>query len=222
MRGRFCPGCGKSISKEQEFCSSCKPKKELSFKDMNLKFCLNCDKLKVENAWGKHISLESGITSLAKKKVKEKNYEVVSVDIPEIIRKPGISQTAEMIIRFDGEEYVLPVNIDVTTCPSCSKISDTYVEGTLQLRGVSQEVKDYVWDYVEKNNVKGVNVNKHSVVRGGEDFVFNSKRHMKRLAQLLKRRFGGEVKEAAQLFSHDRQTSKDIIRLNIVYREKKE
>lgn len=219
MRRLICPGCGKEIDKSKKFCRNCKPSKDLIFKDINLKICYMCMKAKIQNNWGIYGSIEDAVIKASKKNIKEKGFEIIKVKIPEISEKPGLILNEEMIIRFDSNKLVVPYKIEITTCPQCSKINDTYLEGILQLRGCNDKVRDFVLDYVNKNALKGVNINKMKKVKGGEDFVFNNKHHLRRIAELLKKKFKGEMKQSAQHFSEDKNTGKPIYRLNVLFRE---
>lgn len=223
MRKIFCPGCGKDIPRSQEFCFECRPRDDLLFKETSIKFCLNCDKINPLNNWGRFDTFEIALENAVRKSIKSKNYEITEIIIPEIERKPGLNLEAQVKIVYDEQEFIIPVGILVTTCPMCSTINDTYIEGILQLRNCNQKVIDYVWEYVENNKDKGVNINQQNEVRGGHDFVFNNKQHMRRLALALKKKFPyTEYKEAAQHFSQDHMTGKVIYRLNILYRQGKE
>lgn len=95
-------------------------------------------------------------------------------------------------------------------------VNAQYFEGILQLRNPNKEVKEYVISQIEQND--NVFVSKIVKVRGGYDYYLSSNRFLKTLGYKLRKAFGGELKLSSKLFSRDRQTSKEIHRVNVLYR----
>lgn len=218
-RKNFCPVCGKEIDRGMEFCFDCRPRKSLEYKDVSIKYCLNCEKINTQVGWARYDSIDDALLNAIKKSVKAKDFEIVEAVIPEIEKKPGLTQEGELTLIYDEQEFKIPIIINVTTCDSCSKINDQYLEGIIQLRNCNPKIADYIWTEVERFKDKGVNINQHNEVRGGEDFVFNNKKVMRRIAQAINKKFKGEFKESAQHFSQDHQTGRVIYRLNILFRQ---
>ncbi len=91
-----------------------------------------------------------------------------------------------------------------------------YYEGILQLRNPNKKVIKFVKNQI--NEKKGVFISKTVKVRNGYDFYISSKRYLKNLGYKLRKQFGGELKISSRLYSRDRQTSKELHRVNILYR----
>ena len=93
-----------------------------------------------------------------------------------------------------------------------------YFQGILQLRNCNQEVIDFVENQIEKAERKDVYVSKKVKVIGGVDMYLTSNKFLRSLGKKLKKSFNGELKESEKLFSRNRQTQKNIYRLNVLFR----
>ncbi|MBS3112821.1 hypothetical protein J4418_01950 [Candidatus Woesearchaeota archaeon] len=95
-------------------------------------------------------------------------------------------------------------------------LHDGYYQGILQLRDPADEVVDFIIKNLRDK--KDVQVSKVVKVRGGIDFYITNNKSLQKLGKKLILRFGGELKTSPKLFSRNRQTSKDIYRLNVYFR----
>lgn len=95
-------------------------------------------------------------------------------------------------------------------------INPQYFEGILQLRNPSKEVVDFIEKQTEQK--ENVFITKKEEVRNGIDFYFTSNKYLLNLGKKLQNCFGGELKFSSKLFSRDRQTSKEIHRVNVLFR----
>ncbi len=93
------------------------------------------------------------------------------------------------------------------------KSKNKYFEGILQLRNITQEIIDLIEKKL--NKTKELKISKIVEQKNGLDLYMTDKRKMERLALDLQKEFGGILKKSPQLFSKNRQTSKNIYRLNI-------
>jgi len=94
-----------------------------------------------------------------------------------------------------------------------NKSNNKYFEGIFQLRNITQEIIDFIEKKL--NKTKELNISKIVEQKNGLDLYMTDKRKMERLALDLQKEFGGILKKSPQLFSKNRQTSKNIYRLNI-------
>ncbi|MBR9690124.1 hypothetical protein GOV08_00380 [Candidatus Woesearchaeota archaeon] len=212
---RFCPGCGKAISETQEFCKGCRPKEEISFKDIYFQYCSNCGTYFHKNKWIKTKDLESAIINSVNDSVKQK-VDKVTPNIPDVTIAPGVNVDFTATVLTDAVDYEIPGRVLVTLCPKCAKQSASYFEGILQIRNPKEDVIDYVKERIDSDD--SIHISKTEVVKGGVDFYVSSNKFLRKLGKEIKKRFDGELKESPQLFSRNRQTSKDIYRLNVLFR----
>lgn len=210
---KFCPRCGKNISKGT-FCSDCKPV-DISFKDISLKLCVS-GRVYYKGKWSKFSDLKSLSERLVRDAVSEDVELVEGLPDDPLLEKPGIQRDYDFKVKYDGKEFAVPVHVDVTLSPYVSKLGSTYFEGILQIRNVKSGVKEYVANYLDKNMAKNVFVNKTVETSDGLDLYFVRKKHIGVLALKLVRNFGGIIDKNPQLFSFNKQSSKDIFRINVL------
>ena len=230
----FCPKCG---SKEvvDVFCKDClREEKPLvkGFKEPNISFCTECHAVKNKGTWTNFTDDLKKVTlyveELLKKEVMFNNWAnikdiIVELD-SEINDKTGLLQkkTAKIIVsgtssnskkaKVHDEEYNFPAEVQNTLCPKCKKKGTQFFTGTLQLRNPTLEAINFVRDFFEKSIH---HINKESKQKnGGIDFLITNNMETEKVALELQREFGGEVKINTKLFSRNKQTSKDIFRLN--------
>ena len=91
-----------------------------------------------------------------------------------------------------------------------------YFEGILQLRNPREEVNQFIKSELEKK--PEIFISQTIKHRTGLDIYFSSKKFLQGLGRQLQQKFGGELKISAEHFSRDRQTSKDMFRVNVLYR----
>ncbi|MFC1722559.1 NMD3-related protein [Nanoarchaeota archaeon] len=219
MTNRFCPKCGKKGIKG-DFCSDCyKEESRLEFRNVDVTKCIYCDRFMFKNTW-KLKSVDEGIIETAL--IKIRNPKRLKLDIvpiyDELKDKPGAEQDIELRITVEGQEFVLPSKLKFTICPRCSKVGTQYFEGALQFRNVTPEFEKYIKEELELAFDKGVHVAKEVRGKNVWDLYMTNKRWMRQLVKRLQKRFNGELKESAQLYTHNKETSKDVFRLNILFR----
>ncbi len=91
-----------------------------------------------------------------------------------------------------------------------------YFEGILQLRNPSKEVLDFVWKLVEERN--GVSITKAQRMPNGVDLYLTSQKFLQTLGKKLKSNFHGELKISSKLFTKNRITSKNVYRVNVLFK----
>jgi NMD protein affecting ribosome stability and mRNA decay len=92
---------------------------------------------------------------------------------------------------------------------------DNYFEGILQLRNVNDDIVEFVLGQFEKHDI---GISKIEEVRNGFDIYSASNKFSRKIARKMAGEFGGEIKESPKLFSKSRLTSKNIYRLNVLYK----
>ena len=95
-------------------------------------------------------------------------------------------------------------------------MNEGYFEGILQLRNPNKKLIDYVKSQVKKK--PPVRIAKEKKVRNGIDLYMSSQKFMFQLGRRLKKSFEGEYKSSRKIFTRKRQTSKQVYRVNILFR----
>ncbi len=216
---RFCPKCGKKGIKG-DFCSECSEDElELSFKDIVMKKCIICDKFTVLYNWRQFKTIDEGIIAAALSKIKNPcRYPLKIRPIyKELKDKPGAKDDIELEVTVEGQEFLIPAQIDYTYCDHCGKIGNRYFEGELQVRDANKEVMDFVRKDIEDNKDK-VHLVKETGEEYNADFQLTSAKYIRALGKKLVHKFNGELTETARLFTQDKNTSKQVHRINVLFR----
>ena len=218
---RFCPICGKQ-GITGDFCEDCRPDESgLEFKDIVISVCVECGKYFLSNKWKPAADLEAAVIAVAKQKIKNPRNLKITIEplIHDIEPKPGLNPEIEIRIRADNQEFDIPAQIKFTYCQKCGKAGSQYFEGILQLRDVSKDVQHFVEQRLKKAEQKGIFTNNITQQKNGTDYYITDKKFLRSLGKELNKQFKGELNESPQLFSHNKQTSKDIYRLNVLFRQ---
>jgi NMD protein affecting ribosome stability and mRNA decay len=210
---RFCPGCGKRISDDKTFCENCQPKKEIKVKDITVKFCCNCRKVFRKNKWTQINNMEDAVIAAAKDKIKEKAR--LSLEFPKIQFKPGLNYDIDINAEIKNDMFVIPARIEMTYCDICSKKQGEYFEGELQLRNITPEIDSFIKEYIGDTELF---ISDRKKNRNGIDLKLSDQKKLQNLAHQLQKRFGGQLKISPRIYSKDRQSSKEIYRVNAFYK----
>jgi NMD protein affecting ribosome stability and mRNA decay len=205
----FCPNCGKTT--EKGFCNECRPATELKIKDIKAEICAACGKYFYKNKWmaGK---IEEALIKITKDAVK--GEAEITVDLPEIKKNPGVKVEVDVQIEKEGDFFSIPAKIEFTYCNLCAKKQGQYFEGTIQLRNVSEEMLDFARKYLKENDAFASNIKE---IKDGYDMDISDQKKLQTLGQQLKKTFGGKLIVSIRQFTQDKQTSKQIYRVNALY-----
>ena len=95
-----------------------------------------------------------------------------------------------------------------------------YYQSILQLRPETIELMNFVENQF-KNNEK-VWISKKLKVKSGVDYYLSSNKFARILGKQLKKKFKGKLTESVKLFGRDKYRSKDLFRVTVCFRLKKE
>ncbi len=213
----FCPSCGDSIEENQEFCRNCMPDQDLEFKDIGFDLCEKCGKYNFRNKWRISNGAKQAISEIVKESTKSK-LDRIAPKIPNVTMKAGVNVDFKVMVTSNFQEYEIKGRFLMTICPKCSKDNTTYFEGILQLRNPTDEVKAYIKKMLNEGKARGVYATSIKEVTNGLDYYITNKSYLRKIGKELKKRFDGDFNESAQLFSRNHQTSKDIYRINLLFR----
>jgi NMD protein affecting ribosome stability and mRNA decay len=221
---KFCPKCAsKEIHQGSVLCEKCAATEEgIEFKDIEMLMCAYCGRYMHKHKWEFVDSPHQAVTTIAKEKIKQHNHKhiIITPLLGEKEVKPGVDILFEVEVKIHGEEFLLPAKISGTVCPYCSKQGTPYFEGILQLRNPNKEVLDFIRSDVEKHKSQGVFISKEEKQTDGMDLLISSNKYLRALGKKLRSRYVGEFKESPRLFTHNRQTSRDMFRMNVFFRLK--
>lgn len=208
---KFCPKCGEKISKGT-FCEACNPS-TLEFKPIKVKLCPS-KKYFFRGKWTDFEDLRKVTNTVVKKTIKKDVKLVEGLEVyPDLLQKTGMKKDYEAIINVDESKYTIPISVEVTSSPGFSKVGTDYFEGILQVRNMNEETKKFV--NIILRTTKELYVNKTVEKESSVDYYFVKKKFIGRVAEKIVDEYGAKADFNAQLFTQDKQTSKELYRLNV-------
>jgi len=170
----------------------------------------------MRGSW-KDIPLGDAVRDAAHRVLKGKRLTKIMFSEDTVPWGPGQVQEIPVLAATKKDETLeIPLQLSITTCRACGRQGGQYFEGVLQLRNPSREAINRLYAHVDALSDRGVFINKESKEKNGIDFYLTSQKHLQTIAKKLQKEFGGNLNVAAQLFTRDRQTSKDVFRVNAV------
>lgn len=213
----ICPKCGvKSIG--GHLCAGCagKLQPQWKVKRVRLSACSVCRRIHSRGIW-RETHLADAIRDGVRKSLKGKKIRKMNLSIDGLKFGPGLVHDLSVLVEIrQGEIFEVPVSVSVTTCTACGREGGQYFEGVLQLRNATPEAIASLHHQVGALRERGVFINKEVKVKTGFDFYMTSQRHLQTIVRRLHKEFGGDLKVAEQLFTHDKQRSRDLYRVNAV------
>lgn len=91
-----------------------------------------------------------------------------------------------------------------------------YFEGVLQLRNVNDEVIDFAVKEIEKD--PSTQISKVTEAGDGFDIYITRQKFLRSLGNKLQKQFGGQVVVSRRIFTRNRQTSRDIYRISLLFK----
>lgn len=211
-----CVKCGNEIS-EGVFCDYCQPKESLEKvmkKIPKFVFCSECKSAIIRGKWTKYNDLEEFFSDSLKNSLKQKKIKIRKIQ--EFPMNPGIKKRITINTQIGNSDHIIPVDIEVTLCNKCSTGQSSYFEGVLQLKNPTNEVMDYIDSQFKKIEKKGIFVTDQKESKAMVELFITDQTYLKVLAQNIQKQFGGKLSMNETLFSHNRQSGKDLYRLTIL------
>lgn len=116
-----------------------------------------------------------------------------------------------------GKQGHVEITSSYTLCSHCGKGRGEYFEGILQVRNAREEMLAFVRNAVRGIGEKGIHITKTEQMPYGTDFYLTSQRYAQVLGKRLQKEFGGTVEMNRKLHTRDRQTSKDVYRMTVLF-----
>ncbi len=204
---KFCIKCGKK-GVEGLYCNECR-ETILKTGEIKLKFCVECKRVLYKNRWSNKKPEE-----IILKKIKKDNPGIeASIIMPELEYKPGLKKSYNIEVVIDKDIFLIPFKAEFSYCDKCRKKTSQYYEGVLQLRTKDKEIIKRVEKELKKADI---HISKTEERKNGRDYYITDKKLLARISEKLYKIYGGKIKKSQNLFSRDRQTSKNIYRVNIM------
>ncbi|MBN2202922.1 MAG: hypothetical protein JW700_01950 [Candidatus Aenigmarchaeota archaeon] len=208
---KFCFVCGKKTNDLVEgYCEDCYNKKYQLVKvpkELQIKMCSRCDKVRHRNRW-----MEITIKDVLKDKIKIMGQNVslkIGVDEDITIDAKGFLEDCK---KPKKERHVIKLKINKIVCPSCARDSGGYYEAIMQLRGKSEEAMNFMVDVMVKEK-KSYRADQR---KNGFDVYLTDKNFANSMAVAMKRRFKAKIKKSFRIVT--KKEGKDIYRSIIVVR----
>ena len=225
-----CIQCGKKIAENTAvLCQECFAKKNTcfdSYQEHTLLLCPHCGSFKYNKEWKKKKTKQEAIQE-AVLSYCHFHHQPNALDI-EILEKTKEAKKEKgiLILRTETtvdeqpllEEFSLPYTLKFVSCDQCTKLTTSYFEGILQLRGANnslfQKVHAFILADATVVKEKGVAISKVEEVKNGIDYYYTRQQYLPNITQKLIDQFGAVGKTHPELYTKNRQTSKDVYRVN--------
>ena len=92
----------------------------------------------------------------------------------------------------------------------------SYYEGILQLRNVGNEVVNFAIKEIDKE--PSAKISEIKEAGDGFDIYITRQKFLRSLGNKLQKQFGGQVVVSRRIFTRNRQTSRDLYRVNLLFR----
>lgn len=92
------------------------------------------------------------------------------------------------------------------------KANKEYFEAILQLRELTEEQFNEIFDYIEGSYCR---ISKHIIHKNGVDLYLTSQKFIQQLSRWIKARFNCQLSTTSTLHTRDTKASKDLYRLTV-------
>ena len=187
-------------------------------KAINITLC-SCSKYLEKNLWKPYTSLEELISKKIRQEIPKAKIFFNEIRIPTALKE---KKESEVIAKLKDKEHVVKVVIKLVKCEICAKEGTDYFEAILQVRSLNTDVLEKGVELlkrrVENLRNKGVFINKVEQVNDGFDLYLTNKRIAQALGKELWETYGGVFNASPHLFTRNKQSSKNMYRLNVMAR----
>lgn len=190
----------------------------MGMKAINITLC-SCNKYLYRNMWKPYKSIKELIAKKIRKELPRAKLSFKHIEMPIALKE---KKENEIIAKVKDKEHVVKVILKLSKCNMCAKEGTEYYEAILQVRSSSfkvlEESIELLKKRVENLRHKGMFINKVKQVNEGYDLYMTNNKIAQALGRELYEAYGGIYKASPHLFSRNRQTSKNIYRVNVFVR----
>ena len=208
---KFCFVCGKNTEKLIEgYCEECYNKKFRLLivpKEITVKVCSKCNRIKYGNVW-RDIEVEEILKDKIKILGKNVDLKIRREDNIIHIDARGFLKNSK---KPKEEKYDIRLKTNKVVCTDCSRRFGDYYEAILQLRGDTDGAIEFLTD-----NLSGESIYKIERVKNGIDVYLVDSHTANNVSKQLRKRFNAKTKKSFKLVT--RKQGKDIYRSVFVVR----
>lgn len=181
---------------------------------LELTVCSRCGRAKIAGKW-QTWDTKTFLREKAKISGRLDAFDVIERDGKYVVRMVGL---VERGLKPKIEEHTVIIRFNKVVCPDCSRAAGGYYEAVLQLRG---KIPEGAMRFFEREAAK-ISVKDprafYSIkeLKEGIDIRIGSTSAANKLAELLKRKYGAEIKKSYQLVG--RRDSRNVYRTIISVR----
>ncbi len=219
--------CG-SPAQVGNFCKNCYRDQHpivKHFKPLNIKACMTCSAINIEGKWI-HDATADTVPAFVRKRVNlGPEYKLEEMTVEPLGSFEGGFHPVQYEVKVRAKNgkhefeqtYEFPLQFEKGNCDHCLRAKSTYFEGTLQVRGSTAVVEQFIDMAIERGEANGNFLVKKDRHKDGFDYYFTKNKFTRQLAASLKKQFGGKYTLSRRLQTRDRQTSKEMYRLTLLY-----
>lgn len=231
MLKKFCPRCGKGTDALFDgLCEQCyiETGKIISVpQNIDVIMCKRCGKSIERNRWVPNESLDSMVFRAVNSSVQPDKDTKMSVDYKPFVvgGKTTVPVTiiAEKSVGGKNVEKSVQTNVVILpqVCDSCSRLSGSYYEAIIQIRG-PKEMREELLEMVKRKVNKYKDSNQYSFItktaelKGGTDVYIGSAKAAQKIEQDAKKVYHVSTKITASI--HGMKDGKEIRRLTVLLR----
>lgn len=215
----MCYRCGKREAKIEGMCEPCflEQQPPLFIKNVKIRACRECGAFYL-NSW-RHSPLEDIIREYV-------NLEDFDLHMKEHGQTFSVSVAARQKFHPDQTKPLVQqtqflVHVKDSLCDNCSKMLSGYYQAVLQVRRsghvLTEEERQLCYEHVLSSLRKDDFISRIEERKEGTDFYFSTTKAAKRAAEMLRKRFGGVIKDSYKTVGFDRQTATDTKRGTILF-----
>jgi len=231
MLKKFCPRCGKGTDALFDaLCEKCyMDTKEIISVPQNIDviMCKRCGKSIDRNKWAPNESIDSMIVRAVNASIRPDKDTLVKVDYKPFVlggkTTVPVTIAAEKTVSDKNIKTSVQANVVILpqVCDSCSRLSGSYYEAIIQIRG-SEEKQEELLELVKAkvNQYKDSNqysfITKTVKMKCGTDVYIGSSKAAQKIEQEAKKAYNVSTKITASI--HGMKDGKEIIRLTVLLR----
>ena len=201
----------------QDFYKKIESEKSLlpEIESISLRYCEESQTFKVKNKWRPYESLQEVLDESVKAQLGKNIIPAVNIRTRAIMKGGKIKKIKILAnTKNQEEEKTVDVILDRTMNPSYAKKVSHYLEGTLQLRNIDEEKFSYLSKQLKIAERKFAHVVDIHEKGKNIDIEMTSQHEIARIAREMQKQFGGELKLDYKLQTRDKNTQKDLYRIN--------